>query len=55
METSAKTRKIGGSLIITIPKHIVDEEGLMEGEMVKIRKDGFGILKYLLPSQRKIR
>ena len=52
METLAKTRKIGGSLVVTIPKNIVEEEGLMENQTVKIKvekikKSGFGISKGL--------
>ncbi len=50
METIARTRKVGGSLMITIPKEMVKEEGLREGEVVKInvekiKKDYFGALK----------
>jgi bifunctional DNA-binding transcriptional regulator/antitoxin component of YhaV-PrlF toxin-antitoxin module len=45
-----KTRKVGGSLIITIPKEMVEREGLTEGEIVEVRikkigKDFFGALK----------
>ena len=48
METISKTRKIGGSLVITIPRVIVEEQGLSENQAVKIkvkklRKSGFGI------------
>ena len=50
METISKTRRIGGSLIVTIPKRIVEEEGLIENQTVKIniekvKKSGFGISK----------
>ncbi|MBI2146898.1 hypothetical protein HYU19_00295 [Candidatus Woesearchaeota archaeon] len=50
MEAIAKTRKMGGSLIVTIPKTIVEEEGLVENQAVKIdiervRKSGFGLFK----------
>ena len=49
-ECLAKTRKVGGSLIITLPKELVETEKIKEGEIVKIRvkklrKDGFGVLK----------
>lgn len=49
-ECLAKTRKVGGSLIVTLPKELVETEKIKEGEIVKIRvkklrKDGFGILK----------
>lgn len=50
MKSITRTRAIGGSLVVTIPKEIVKEETLTEGEVVsievsKIRKSGFGILK----------
>ena len=50
METLTRTRKIGGSLVVTIPKTIVDEEGLAENQVVKIeiqkvRRSGFGLFK----------
>jgi len=50
METLAKTRKIGGSLVITIPRIVVEEEGITEGNTVKLdikslKKSGFGISK----------
>jgi hypothetical protein len=49
-ECLAKTRKVGGSLVVTLPKELVETEKIKEGEVVKIRvkklrKDGFGILK----------
>lgn len=52
METLTKTRRIGGSLVVTIPKTIVEEEGLKEDQTVKIniakvRKSGFGLFKEL--------
>jgi len=54
MEAIAKPRKIGGSLVVTIPKTIVEEEGLTEGQpvkvsIVKLRKSGFGISKGIGP------
>lgn len=50
MKNIARTRRIGGSLVVTIPKEVVKEEGIMEGEAVmlevgKLKKSGFGILK----------
>lgn len=50
MKTITRTRSVGGSLIVTIPKEIVKEESLREGELVeieleKVRKSGFGALK----------
>ncbi len=50
MKTLTRTRGIGGSLVVTIPKEIVKEELLSEGELVeiqveKVKKDFFGALK----------
>jgi bifunctional DNA-binding transcriptional regulator/antitoxin component of YhaV-PrlF toxin-antitoxin module len=54
IECLAKTRKVGGSLIVTLPKELVETEKIKEGEVVrikvkKLRKDGFGILKGMAP------
>jgi len=53
-ECLAKTRKVGGSLVVTLPKELVESEKIREGEIVeitvkKLRKKGFGILKGLGP------
>ena len=50
METIARTRKIGGSIVVTIPKEIVKEQGLRSNELInfsvkKRKRSGFGILK----------
>lgn len=50
METLTKTRTIGGSLIVTIPKEVVDAISIKEGELIKInvekvKIDGLGALK----------
>ena len=50
MKTLSRTRAIGGSLIITIPREIVKEESIQEGELVEVeikkaKKDFFGVLK----------
>ncbi|MEK6936554.1 MAG: hypothetical protein AABW58_00620 [Nanoarchaeota archaeon] len=50
MESITKLRKIGGSLVATIPKNIVELEGLNEGQAVKIKvekvkKSFFGAAK----------
>jgi len=52
MKTIARTRKIGGSLVVTIPSNIVREEQISENELVEIevkkqRKDYFGALRGL--------
>jgi antitoxin component of MazEF toxin-antitoxin module len=43
-----KVRKVGGSLVVTVPKQIVESEGIKEGEVVlidirKAKKSWFGI------------
>jgi len=50
----AKTRKVGGSLVVTLPKELVESKRIREGEIVeitvkKVRKDGFGVLRDLTP------
>ncbi|MBS7611563.1 AbrB/MazE/SpoVT family DNA-binding domain-containing protein [Candidatus Bathyarchaeota archaeon] len=49
-----KTRKVGGSLVVTLPKELVESKKIKEGEIVeisvkKVRKDGFGAFKSLSP------
>jgi antitoxin component of MazEF toxin-antitoxin module len=46
----AKARKVGGSLVVTLPRKLVESKKIREGEIVeitvtKVRKDGFGVLK----------
>jgi len=58
MQAITRTRAIGGSLVVTIPKEIVREESLQENEVVeiqvkKIKKSGFGILKGMRPFTQK--
>ncbi len=53
-ETIQRTKKIGGSLMIRIPKDIVDLEHIQAGEPIKveiqkIRKDWFGCTPGLNP------
>ena len=50
MKALTRIRAVGGSLIVTIPKEIVKEESLREGELVeieveKVKKSGFGLLR----------
>jgi hypothetical protein len=50
MEALVKPRALGGSLIVTIPKIVVEHEQIHEGETVKIevkkvKKDYLGALK----------
>ena len=49
-ESLTTTRRVGGSIIVTLPKEMVESESIVEGEIVKIKvekvkKSGFGILK----------
>ena len=53
-----KTRKVGGSLVVTLPKELVESKNIKEGEIVeinvkKVRKDGFGVFKHLTPFAAK--
>jgi len=53
-ECLARTRKVGGSLVVTLPKELVETEKIKEGEIIeikvkKLRKKGFGILKGVGP------
>lgn len=50
MESVTKLRKVGGSLIATVPRKVVDVEGLMPGQFItirvkKLRKSFFGVAK----------
>ncbi|MEM2094889.1 MAG: AbrB/MazE/SpoVT family DNA-binding domain-containing protein [Candidatus Bathyarchaeia archaeon] len=49
-----KARKVGGSLVVTLPKELVESKKIREGEILeitvrKLRKDGFGALKGMRP------
>lgn len=53
-----KARKIGGSIVARIPKELVEQEGIREGELVelevrKARKDWFGAFPDLKPFTRE--
>lgn len=54
MESITKLRKVGGSIVATVPKKLIEEEGLMPGQNVvikveKIKKSGFGALRGVGP------
>ena len=54
MQSVTKLRKVGGSLVATVPKEIVELEGFIPGQMVKIelkkvRKSFFGAAKGIGP------
>ena len=45
-----KTRRVGGSLIVTLPKEMVEAKKIKEGEILeitvnKVKIEGFGLLK----------
>lgn len=49
-----KTRKVGGSIVVTLPKELVETENIKENQYVEVtvkkcKKDGFGILKGVGP------
>jgi antitoxin component of MazEF toxin-antitoxin module len=57
-KTVVKTRKIGGSIVVRIPKDLVEQEDIREGELVelqvrKVRKDWFGAFPQLEPFSRE--
>jgi hypothetical protein len=50
----AKTRKVGGSIVVTLPKELVETEQIKENMCVEVtvkkcRIDGFGIFKGMAP------
>ena len=52
--TLVKTRRVGGSLVVTLPKEVTESKGIKEGEIVeiivkKLRIDGFGALRGIGP------
>lgn len=54
MESITKLRKVGGSIVATVPKRIIELEGLIPGQTVKIKvekikKSGFGALRGVGP------
>ena len=58
MKTIIKARKIGGSLIVTIPREIVEIEGIKENQFVEIeiqrpKKSFFGISKKISPFSKE--
>ena len=50
MESITKLRKVGGSIVATVPKQVIELEGLIPGRIVKInvekiKKSFFGAAK----------
>ena len=59
METIQTAKKIGGSLMIRIPKDIVENQSIKPGEKVKVdikklRKDWFGTVPGLKPFDKNV-
>ena len=57
-KTIAKTRKVGGSLMVTIPREVVEQEDLREGVLVelevrKARRSFFGVASGIGPFTRE--
>lgn len=57
-ETIAKTQKIGGSVMVRIPKDVVDKEHITPGDTVqiivkKLRTDFFGIFPGIAPFDKE--
>lgn len=53
-----KSRKVGGSIVVSIPREVADHEGIREGELLEIdvrkaRKDWFGAFKGIGPFSRE--
>ena len=49
-----RARKVGGSIVVTIPKEVVREESIRDGEALllqveKVKKSGFGMFKGIGP------
>ncbi len=49
-----KARRVGGSLVVTLPKELVESKNIREGEILeltvkKVRKDGFGVFRGMRP------
>jgi bifunctional DNA-binding transcriptional regulator/antitoxin component of YhaV-PrlF toxin-antitoxin module len=49
-----RSRKVGGSIVVSIPKELAEHEGIREGELLEIevrkaKKDWFGAFKGIGP------
>lgn len=56
--TIQRAKKVGGSMMVRIPKEIVELESIQPGEMIrlniqKLRKDWFGAFPQLKPFNKK--
>jgi antitoxin component of MazEF toxin-antitoxin module len=53
-----RAKRVGGSIMVRIPKEVVEQEDIHEGEMVEVdvrkaRKSGFGIDPGIGPMTRE--
>jgi uncharacterized OB-fold protein len=53
-----RAKRIGGSIMVRLPKEVVDQEDIKEGEMVEVevrkaRKSGYGIDPGIGPMTRE--
>jgi antitoxin component of MazEF toxin-antitoxin module len=53
-----RSRKVGGSLVVSIPRKVTEYEGIREGELLEIdvhkaKKDWFGAFKGIAPFTRE--
>ncbi len=53
-----KARKVGGSIMVRVPKEVVEQEDIKPGELVEVqirkaRKSAFGIFPNLPPFTRE--
>ncbi len=53
-----RSRKVGGSIVVSIPKEVAEHEGIQEGELLeidvrKVKKDWFGAFKGIGPFTNK--
>lgn len=53
-----RSRKVGGSIVVSIPKKVAEHEGIQEGELIEIevrkaKKDWFGAFKGIGPFTRE--
>jgi len=60
MGVLTKTRAIGGSLVVTIPKELIKLKSINEGEIIEIevkkhKIDGFGMFKGMKPFSKEDR
>jgi len=58
MKALTKTKAVGGSIMVVIPRNIIAGEGIKPDEIVEIeiskpKKEGFGILKNIKPFTKK--